>query len=397
MNPFEPEGSILAHGSKSELNRLLLMAALCEGETHINNLCLSDDISAMTDCLKALGANVRIHGEGAFVTGIRLIDGVPTLYVRESGTALRFLLPVACALYESVRFECAPSLAARPLEGLIECMEEHGVAFSSHTPPFETNGRLQKGVYKPKKLVSSQYISGLLIASVLTGGRVEYPKDIQSRPYIDMTLALIKRFAPEGKYVSPGRVTCEGDWSLAAAILAFGAFSDKGVTVRGLNLNSLQGDRRIVEILRQSGCEVNLIGDSVTVKRGKGAYFEADISDTPDLVGPCAALAVRAGGRISGCERLIYKESNRLEGIKQIITALGGECEIRGGTLIIGAKPLKGGRVPAINDHRMVMTACALACACTDAIYIENAESVNKSCPNFWQILKDIGGETHVV
>ena len=436
--PFRANGEVCAPASKSDLHRLLILACLRDKPTIVCNLNLCDDVQATIDCLRALGAEIEIEGSNAAVTPLGfprrgeavahsetdegpadnsqeeittssaacggtfpIGEGkgavpavhIPLLDARESGSTLRFLLPVACAIYPRVRFTARGSLMSRPLSDIIACMKRHGVSFSSDTLPFETNGLLQKGVYEISAGLSSQYASGFLMASVITGGRVEISDKAVSAPYIDLTRRRIAEFRSDKT-----SFTAEGDWSGAAALLCLPG----EITVAGLDPDSPQADKAVLDALAKSGAEISWNGDRVTVRNNEPKPFDFDITACPDLA-PCLAVLMAAGtssissadsitegeagiSTLTGCRRLRYKESNRIDAIVQMVTAMGGDAASDTDTVSV-CGPLTGGCVKTFSDHRIAMAGAVSAAWSECGAEIDDADCVKKSCPAFWQFI----------
>ena len=400
-------GAITAPPSKSVLHRLLLCAALGVRESTIRCGALSDDVKATVACLRALGAGVDTpRADTLRITPIRRVpDGVCVLPCAESGSTLRFLLPVAGALGAWAAFRRAGRLPRRSLRALTDELARHGMRFRENGNDLFCKGNLLSGNYVITGEVSSQFITGLLFALTLPDGdsTLRVTGKPASAPYVALTERALRgagirfdkfencytifggqRFAPP----SPMRV--EGDWSAAAPFLCMGALSREGVRVDGLNLSSAQGDRTIPDILRRFGADVEQGKDSVTVRRGKLTGVTIDAGDIPDLVPPLAALAATAGGetRIVNAARLRDKESDRLQSTAGMLRALGADIRVTGDGLVILGKPaLTGGTVDAWGDHRVAMAAAVAACACAAPVTVRGAECVSKSYPAFWEEL----------
>ncbi len=416
LSPSKLNGTLKAVSSKSDLHRLLIAAALSDGETliHINGVC--DDILATVDCLNALGATVEISENEISVKPIEKAAKKAELKCRESASTLRFLMPVAAALGVNASFSGDKSLSSRPILPLRREMENYGVSFSAPWQfPIEIKGRLGNGKYALHGNISSQFISGLLFALPLCDGdstlRIIPP--VESRPYIDMTLETLKRFGIEineednvffvkgnQKYISPKELTAEGDWSNAAFFLTVGALGGE-VTVTGLNPVSLQGDKAVVGLLREMGAQVKTDGDGVTVKGSELHGIQINASNIPDLVPAIsvAAAAAKSGMTvITNAERLRLKESNRLAAISECLNNIGCvNAETDDGLVVWTGEPLYGGEVFSFYDHRIVMSMAVASCAAEGDITIRNAEAVEKSYPSFFEDFKALGGIADVI
>lgn len=410
MNRLIPNGArhgtVSAPPSKSVLHRLLLCAALGTGETTINCGRLSDDARSTAACLRALGATIDEAAGVLRVTPIRrLPEGLRVLPCGESGSTLRFLLPVVGALGASAVFHREGQLPERPLRALTGELARHGMSFRESGNNLYCEGKLLCGEYTVTGAVSSQYITGLLFALPLLAGdsvlRIEGAP--VSAPYIALTERALRgagvsfdksdncytisggqRFAP------PPQLTVEGDWSAAAPFLCMGALSREGVRVTGLSPDSAQGDRAVLDLLRRFGAGVEIGVDAVAVRRGTLPGVTIDAADTPDLVPALAALAAAAGGetRIVNAARLRDKESDRLHSTAALLHSLGADVRVTEDGLLIRGKPaLSGGEADALGDHRIAMAAAVAACACRAPVLLNGADCVSKSDPAFWEEL----------
>ena len=348
-----------------------------------------------------MSASVCYAADAFTVRPLAYAEGDLTLDCGESGSTLRYLLPVVAALGLCAEFKLHGRLAERPLSPLWEELEAHCCTLSRPAPDtVRCEGRLHAGVFRLPGDVSSQFISGLLFALPLlpSDSQIVLTSPAQSRGYIALTLHALAQFgvtaepAPDGwhipggqRYRSPGRLTVEGDWSNAAFWLCAGAVSGP-VTVTGLAADSAQGDRKIADILRAFGAEVRQTADAVTVFPAPLRACEVDVSDIPDLAPPVALLAACAAGetRLTGAGRLRIKESDRLRSIAQTLRALGIEAAEGEASLPVRGGTLTGGLVSSHNAHRIAMLAAIAAGVCRGPITLRGAEAVKKSYPRFW-------------
>lgn len=420
LTPVKLCGSIPAISSKSDAHRLLIAAALSDRETEILCNVLSEDIRATARCLCALGARVD------FLADRMLVHPIPrentakevsvTLDCGESGSTLRFLLPVVSALGKNGVFTGGGRLPERPVTELREAMEAHGVRFSEQGVfPISTIGKLGIGTYTLHGDVSSQYVTGLLFALPLLpeNSVLRLLPPVESAPYIEMTLSSLMRFGIEVRreghtyfikgnqtYRSPGAVSVEGDWSNAAFFLTAGALGAP-VTVTGLNPDSPQGDKAILDILRRMGAAVETAGESATVSPGALHGIAQDMADIPDLapIFSVAAAAARTGETaIQNAARLRLKESDRLAAIHRMLEAFGVSCtETADGLLIPGGQSISGGETSGFGDHRMVMAAAIASVLAETPVTIDGAEAVEKSYPHFFEDFKRLGGMVDVL
>ena len=388
ITPSNLSGTIPAIPSKSMAHRLFICATLADGETEVECQGTSKDIEATRACLAAMQS------------GCRLPCG-------ESGSTLRFLLPVAAALGLDAEFHMEGRLPQRPLHPLDEQLTAHGVTLTRPQPDIlKISGKLAPGEYTLPGDVSSQYISGLLFALPLLDApsTLTVTGKIESGPYIEMTLDALRQFGihvtieenvfhiPACGYRSPGKAVVEGDWSNAAFWLCAGALG-KPVTVTGLDPNSLQGDKAIFELLAAFGAETKQEGDTYTVSPAPLKALEIDAAAIPDLVPVLSVVAAAAAGttRIYNAQRLRLKESDRIASVKAMLEALDASVEeTADGLLIHGGMPLSGGTVDSCNDHRIAMAAAVASVICQNPVTVLGAEAVEKSYPDFWSDLRSL-------
>ena len=376
ITPGKLSGSIAAIPSKSHAHRLLICAAL--GKKPCTLICpqTNRDIEATAACLNALGARITTTETGYDIQPISQPADDAMLFCGESGSTLRFLLPVVGALGVNATFLTEGRLSQRPLSPLWEEMERMGcqLCWQDNTH-LKVTGKLKQGTYCIDGGISSQFISGLLFAHAILGScSLKVTGKLESKPYVDMTRDALSLF--EGDNV-PDTVTVEGDWSNAAFWLAANAMGSD-LTVTGLSDTSLQGDRAITQCLTllQEGCPV------------------IDASDIPDLVPILSVCAAnRNGATFTGVRRLRLKESNRIASIIALLTALGGKAEASEDTLTVFPARLFGGVVDACNDHRIAMAAAIASTVCTESVTILGAHCVSKSHPGFWEEFTRLGGK----
>lgn len=412
-------GKIPAVSSKSDAHRAVICAALCDGKTEVYLGEFSDDINATADCLSAMGAKIRRTEEGFIFSGGAKRGEDASLNCCESGSTLRFLLPVATALGGRKTFIGSGRLPSRPILPLMTALEGHNVAFDNKKLPIVSAGRLTGGEFTLPGNISSQFISGILLALPLMdeGGTITVTDGLQSRGYVDMTVRTMEKFGVEcekhdgdrysvkadSKYVSPKIYRVEGDWSGAAFFLAAGAIAGD-ITVSGLNVDSAQADRAVLDVLRQFGAEVTCEGENVRVKSADAKPFEVDVSDCPDLFPILAVLACRANGasRLCNASRLRLKESDRVATTAAMLRALSVEVkETEDSLTVYGTGSVKGGAVCGAGDHRIIMSAAVASLMCNSqgnpSIMITDAEAISKSYPSFFRDFTACGGEYYAV
>ena len=412
--PSAFRGSLEVVVSKSHLHRLLICASLADRKTVINCApAAAEDIKATINCLSALGAKIEKRDSGFFVKPLRrdLLPERCILPCNESGSTLRFMLPVVSALGVSAQFHMAGRLPERPLSALEGELIRGGMQINRpEAAVLCCQGRLKPGEFSLPGNISSQYISGLLLALPLLGAdsTLSVTEPVESKNYIAMTLDALKAFGKNvshcqnrykisggTNFISPGHITAEGDWSNAAFWLCAGAMPGGAVRLEGLNKNSLQGDRQICDILGLMGAEVVWDGDMLSVSQGVRRGITVDASDIPDLIPPIAAVAAVSEGYtvIHGAARLRLKESDRLSAIASCLNALGAKVtEEAAGLKIQGVTRLKGGVVNSLGDHRIAMMAAIASAACDGPVIIKNPGAVNKSYPDFFEKLSELTG-----
>lgn len=409
--PSKIKGQIQAIASKSHAHRLLICAALSNGETNIACETISEDIAATAECLNALCASVKYSDRNFTVIPRKNTTDVAVLDCGESGSTYRFLLPVACALGRPCTFLLGGRLPERPMDALWSVLENHGINISGkNKAELTVSGRLLPGLYTVAGDISSQYITGLLFALPLLRGdsKILISGSLESKGYIDITLSVLKQFGisvkmsgktitlkGNQKYRSPKILSVEGDWSNSAFWLCAAA-AGGSVTVSGLSPLSSQGDKAVCDILRRFGAVVSESENAVTVSKAPLKGVEIDSSEIPDLVPALSVAAAAAKGKtvIRNAGRLRFKESDRLLSISETLLALGADVAVTGDKLIISANgKLRGGNVNSFGDHRIAMMAASCCVICRNSVVIENAESVAKSYPAFFGDFRKLGAQ----
>ena len=402
--PGPRTGSVRIPASKSQAHRLLICAALGVQPVALQCDGVSADIAATARCLRALGADITDDGAGTFRI-VPIAGEMPAhadLFCGESGSTLRFLLPVAGALGADVTFRMEGRLPERPLSPLDAVLTAHGMTIRRDGALLHIAGQLRPGAYELPGDVSSQYISGLLMALPRLPGEstLAVTGRLESAGYIAMTedalhLSGIRLQKRERTYTIsggqtarlPARCHVEGDWSNAAFFLCMGALSPAGVTVTGLSAASSQGDRAVLDVLRRFGADVRETQDAVTVRRGALHGVTIDAAPIPDLIPVLSVVAALADGetQIVNAARLRLKESDRLESTAAMLRALGGQVkEHDSGLTITGRKMLTGGTVDPQRDHRIAMAAATAACGSAAPVTVRDRACIEKSYPCFW-------------
>lgn len=404
--PTRLEGTITPPPSKSQAHRLLIGAALSQGVSRVRNVAFSQDILATLRCLEQLGAGWEQVGPNELqVWGLwtgspaRQEDGLPHFHCGESGSTLRFLIPIALAVAGGGVFTGEGRLMERPQGPYEQLFREKGIEFTQTEGTLTVRGRLTGGDYALPGGVSSQFFTGLLFALSLLeeDSRLRATTPLESAAYLDMTRQAMERFGVKTlpqpgqfpEFLIPGRqryAPCdsevEADWSQAGfyySALGMG----NGLTIQGMDPHSGQGDRVAVAY-----CEQMTHPGEVVL----------DVSDCPDLVPPLTAQAALRGAgqvtRIVNAARLRMKESDRLRAVTQVLTDMGAEIlELPDGLVITGADRLEGGvQVDSFNDHRIAMMAAMAATCCRQPVTVAGADCVKKSYPNFWEDYENLGG-----
>ena len=407
--PSSPKGEVRAIASKSAAHRLLICAAFANAPTKIRCEQLNRDIEATADCLSALGATID-YKDGFFtVEPIKDIPKEAKLHCGESGSTLRFLVPIVAALGVKTEFVLEGRLPQRPLSPLRELLEENGIKLSEQgSNPLICEGKLEGNDFSISGSVSSQFISGLLFALALckNGGSLNITDKLESAPYVSLTCDALKKFGANiikkrsvytvypAKLLEKSKIfNIEGDWSNAAFPLCAAAIGGD-VTVTNINLTSRQGDKRIVKLLREFGAEIEIGRGRVRVKSAPLNAIDIDASQIPDLVPVLATVASVANGttRIYGAARLRIKESDRLLTVCNMLNSLGADVtQTEDGLIINGKSSLIGGSVDSANDHRITMSAAVASVACSSPVTILGAEACQKSYPAFFEDMESLG------
>ena len=403
IRPKRLSGAVVPPPSKSMAHRLVIAASLAAGTSTIRRVDFSQDVEATLRCMQALGAAWETTDDGLRITGVggirRPFGDLPRFDCGESGSTLRFLMPIALAADQGGVFTGRGRLMERPQQPYFDLFEQKGVAYAREEDRLTLRGNLTPGEYRLPGNVSSQFFSGLLFALPLLEGpsTVVSTTRLESASYVTMTMGVLDqafvpvKFSPGERafHVSPAiyqpfDMTVEADWSQAAfwyAAIALGS----NLRLRGLNAYSTQGDAAVTghyQRLTQSG-EVSI-----------------DVSNCPDLLPPLAVMAaVRRGTtHFTNAARLRLKESDRLTTVREMLRALGGACsEEEDGLTVYGVSTLPGGTVNGANDHRIVMSAAVAATRCQGPVVIRGAEAVKKSYPGFWRDYEDLGGDVRVL
>lgn len=415
ISPGVLNGTVSVPPSKSAAHRAVICAALSGGECKIAPIELSEDIKATIGCMKALGAEADVKDGVLTINGNNLFRNKTALLdCGESGSTLRFLIPVAAAGGVSAEFIGRGKLPERPIGVFCDCLPQNGTqCITEGGLPLKISGQLQSGIYRVAGNISSQFITGLLLALPLLAGNSEIvlTSPAASTGYIDMTIDIMHEFGVEvtasengwhirgGQHYKARSYTVEGDWSQAAFFMTAAALGGT-ITIDNLNLHSCQGDKACVEIYKSLGAKISVDGNKVTITPGILKAVSVHAQDIPDMVPALAAAAALAEGttRITGAQRLRIKECDRLHAMTDGLKRLGADIEeTEDGLIIRGVPRLKGGLAEGYNDHRIVMSLAVASAACDGDIIITDRESINKSYPSFFEDFRKLGGKADVI
>ena len=421
IKPGNLKGTIEIPPSKSYSHRAVIAAALAENgkKSKIDNLKFSVDITTTTDIMENWGAEIERFESALEIIGNggKVVPRDKYVQCNESGSTIRFLIPVGITSENELVFDGKGKLVDRPLDSYYKIFKEQGLKYETigGKLPLTVNGKLKSGNYEIDGNISSQFITGLLYALPLLEGdsKLIINKNLESKGYVDLTLEILKLAGIEivnndyksfdirgNQTYKPFDYTVEGDYSQVAFWIVAGIISanrDNEVKCLHVNKNSLQGDREIIEIVTRMGAKLEIFDDYVIVKPSKTKGTVIDISQCPDIGPVLTVLAALSEGetRIINGKRLRIKESDRITSIKTELNKLGGNVSEEGDSLIIqGVEEFRGGvTVNAWNDHRIAMSLAVASTRCEEEIILEEAESVRKSYPHFWDDFVKMGGE----
>ncbi|MDE6520780.1 MAG: 3-phosphoshikimate 1-carboxyvinyltransferase [Ruminococcus sp.] len=401
IKPSVLKGRVDIPASKSCAHRALICASLA-GDSEISGINFSKDIDATIQAMSALGSMIYTNQDSVDIPEKINPPEKAVIDCNESGSTLRFIIPIAAALGVETEFHGRGRLPQRPIDIYIRELGKHGITFNyNNTMPFTISGKLTSGIYEIEGNISSQFITGLLFALPLVEGDSEIvlTSHLESRPYVDITIDILRRFGIEivetensfkikgGQKYMQHDERVEGDYSQAAFFYVANALGSQ-VEIGNLNPDSVQGDKKIIELI-----------DSV-VKDGQITGYKADCSDIPDLV-PILSVLGAYGNETSviyNAERLRIKESDRLTACADMLNNLGGDVTVTSdGLEIKPVKELHGGTIESFSDHRIVMAGAVAALCCSGDVIIKGAEAVNKSYPDFLNDYTKLGGVVNVI
>ncbi len=418
IEPKELNGKISIPPSKSVSHRAVIAASLSAGESVISNVIMSKDIQATCEAMRQLGAEIIeektensrvrliIKGIESFKSPLSPID------CNESGSTLRFIIPIAMMCGTEVSFTGRGKLVERPLDVYYKIFEEQGINYKTEDDklPLRVNGKLNSGTFEMRGDVSSQFITGLMFILPLLDedSKITITGELESKGYIDLTISVLisfginiendnyKVFNIKGKQrYKACDYRVEGDFSQAAFWLVAGCLGGK-IESCDLKPSSLQADKEVVEIIKTMGGDISYENEAFVASKSSTHNTIIDASQIPDIIPVLSVLACVSEGTtvVKNGARLRIKESDRLTATKTELNKLGADIKEEGDTLIIkGVSKLKGARVDSWNDHRIAMAMAVASIRCEETVIIDGASAVEKSYPNFWQDFKMLGGD----
>lgn len=411
IDPSAIKGTIKAPASKSMTQRAIAAALLADGQSIIHNPSYCDDSLAAMSIAVGLGARVEPQANDLKINGSAILKE-PKLNCGESGLAIRMFSPIAALYPVEITMVGANSLKKRPMSMIEEALNQLGVKCTSSNGflPLTILGPIAGGYCEIDGSVSSQLLTGLLMALPLAIRTSEIKvNNLKSKPYIDMTIQLLKSFGitiinknysvfqiPGNQKYTPQDYTVEGDWSGGAFLLVAGAVNGQ-LIVNGLRTDSMQSDMAIIKALEKTGAKIKLSENQIEISKSELKAFDFDATDSPDLFPPLVALASYCSGtsNIKGVSRLIYKESDRATALQSEFRKMNIKVEIHNDVMsVTGGKP-QGAHVESHDDHRIAMAAAVTALGSEGRIYIRDSQCVAKSYPGFFDDLRNLGALVH--
>lgn len=410
--PSPLKGDIKIPPSKSLAHRAVICAGLSEGISNIDNIIFSEDIKATTMGMESFGIEVNRKDESININGkskLSLVNSI--INCNESGSTLRFLIPLALLTGEEINFEGRGKLVSRPLDVYYEMFKNQNIHYENNNGqlPLKVKGALKPGTFYVKGNISSQFITGLMFALPLLEGdsKIIVTTELESKGYVDLTIDCMESFGVKienknykefyikgnQKYINRD-YRVEGDFSQAAFWIIAGILG-ANIKCKDLNLNSLQGDRIILDIVKEMGANIKISEDTIEVCESQTKGIVIDASECPDLVPILSVLGALSEGttKIINAERVRIKECDRLKAMQTELSKVGADIEeTKDGLIIRGKSSLKGGTVDSWNDHRIAMAMAVASIKCQEPIIITNSNAVTKSYPEFWKDFKMLGG-----
>lgn len=412
ITPSPLRGEINIPPSKSLAHRAVICAGLSEGISNISNIIYSQDIKATIEGMKSVGVKVESEDKSINVKGKSPLELIKnTIDCIESGSTLRFLIPIGLLTGEEVTFNGRGKLITRPLNVYYEIFKKQGIEYVTNEGglPLKVKGKLKPDIFYVKGNISSQFITGLMFVLPLLNGdsKIVMTTELESKGYVDLTIDCLKEFGVEVQnkdyrefYIKGNQqyknrdYRVEGDFSQAAFWIVAGILGSS-IKCKDLNINSLQGDKVILDIVRKMGAKLEVKEGYIEVKNSATKGITIDASECPDLVPILSVLGAVSEGttKIINAERVRIKECDRLKAMVTELSKIGAEVEeLHDGLVIRGKKSLKGGIVDSWNDHRIAMAMAVASIKCEGSLIITNSKAVNKSYPHFWEDFGMLGG-----
>jgi 3-phosphoshikimate 1-carboxyvinyltransferase len=419
ITPSLAQGTLAIPSSKSMAHRALICAGLADGKSLVRNVNMSKDIEATISCLRSLGANISLSEKGIEVQGINPANLAKpaSLHANESGSTLRFFIPIAALSSEPVTFTGEGRLLSRPMGIYADLFARQNLHFEQSAEKIVVQGPLAPGLFEIPGDVSSQFITGLLFSAPLMneGSEIAVLPPYESKSYVDLTLSMLEKFGiqieqpSDHGYIIAGNqsyiaqdLSVEGDFSQLAFFAVLAALNAK-LTCTNIDPNSLQGDKAILDFVKQAGAKVEYGPDFVSIAPQKRQAIEADLANVPDLGPILFVLASFLPGtsRFYNCARLRYKESDRIAAMEQELRKWGVEISSTENEVIVKGKENYTSSQPVVidthNDHRIAMAMSVFGLCAQSKSIIENAQVISKSFPDFYEVLKSLNARVSEV
>ncbi len=416
VKPRSLSGEICPPPSKSLSHRAIIAAGLSKGVSKIDNIILSDDILATCDAMENFGVVINRRENKLEVSSSgKLRRPIHPVNCNESGSTLRFMIPLSIFVDEPVIYDGVGGLRTRPLDPYVKIFKEQDVrCVYSNQLPMIVEGKLKSGTYELPGDVSSQFLTGLMYVLPLLEGDSEIivSSSLESKSYVDLTLDVLEEFGVKIINHSYKRFEIKGNQSFnaknhivesdfsQAAFWIVAAILGGNIELKNINLNSLQGDKEILDIARRMGASIKEDKTSIKVGKSETKATLIDASQCPDIIPVVTVLAALSEGetKIINAGRLRIKESDRLKAICTELNKLGADIiETKDGLEIKGKTQLKGGQVEGWDDHRIVMSLAIASIKCKEPVVIKGFKAIDKSYPNFFEDFKSLGGEANII
>ncbi len=412
ITPNKLSGSVVIPPSKSLSHRAIIAASLAKGKSKISNVMYSNDIKATINAMRACGAKIEEYKDYLIIEGSDVIRKESIIDANESGSTIRFMIPIALVSNEEITFVGKNHLVKRPLDTFLEIFDKQGIKYERGEDylPLKVNGGLKSGEFTVRGDISSQFITGLLYALPLLDGDsvIHISTEMESKGYIDLTIDILKMFGIEienrnyqeyyikgNQKYKPCDYTIEGDYSQSAFFLVANALG-ADIKLLAMEEKSHQGDKKIINDMNDFGFSTKFINNELVIDKKNPHSAIIDFSQSPDLGPALTVLASLVPGKSEfiNAGRLRIKECDRITCMKEEINKLGGNVEeLPDGMIINGVNKLQGGVVDSHNDHRVAMSLAMATLKMDGELKILNASSVSKSFPNFWEVFENLGGK----